>query len=144
MKQKYVVFTMNSEKFAVEINKVREICLPTKITPIPATPKHIMGLMLERNVAVSIIDLKAKLNIARKEEYEDRVIIMMTFEETREELKMHKTYGFMVNEVLSIIEIDDSEIDVPNPFIKNDKEYISGFIKENGSIIIVLNTDKIL
>ncbi|MBF0492520.1 MAG: purine-binding chemotaxis protein CheW [Deltaproteobacteria bacterium] len=54
---------LSGECYAVDALLVRDIVVPTSITPLPFVPKHIVGVMNLRGAVLSICDLRSFLGI---------------------------------------------------------------------------------
>ncbi len=69
--QEYLVFSLGSEEYAVDILKVQEIRGYENVTRIANAPDFIKGVTNLRGVIVPIVDLRIKFNLD-KVEYEGR------------------------------------------------------------------------
>src|SRR6185295_16606947 len=58
-----LVFVLGSEEYAVDILKVQEIRGFDKVTPIPAAPAYLKGIVNLRGVIVPVIDLRLKFQL---------------------------------------------------------------------------------
>src|SRR5687768_5612180 len=55
--EKYVIFFLNEELYAVSARYVTEVIVPPKITPLPKTPEWFLGIANLRGNIISVIDL---------------------------------------------------------------------------------------
>ena len=59
----YVTFLLAGEEYGVEILRVQEIRGWDSVTPIPNTPKHVLGVLNLRGAVVLIIDLRKRFDL---------------------------------------------------------------------------------
>ncbi len=84
--EKYIVFFLDSEMYAVPAKQVAEIFQPLNITPLPNVPKWLLGITNFRNDIISVVDLnklwqkdtmpinpKSKLVVLRTENDDSRI-----------------------------------------------------------------------
>ncbi|MBN2734889.1 MAG: chemotaxis protein CheW [Methanomicrobiaceae archaeon] len=140
-----VVFEMNKSYYALDISLVREIVEVMEITPIPRMPPYIAGILNLRGEVTKIINLNILLNIPEKNGEESKKIMILTSEESG-----GPKQGIIVDNVRSVIQIDESKIDNMSSAFKSDL-YIKGIIKEKSDtekgddrLIIWLDLVKIL
>ncbi len=56
--EKYIVFFLDTETYAVPSRQVAEIFQPLAITPLPNVPKWLLGITNFRNDIISVVDLQ--------------------------------------------------------------------------------------
>lgn len=55
--EKYVIFFLNEEIYAVSAKYVMEVIVPLRLTPLPKTPEWFLGIANLRGNIISVIDL---------------------------------------------------------------------------------------
>jgi len=60
----FLRLSLGSEKYAVQINAVREILQMVSTTPLPLMPAFVRGVMNLRGAVVPVVDLGARLELA--------------------------------------------------------------------------------
>lgn len=60
-----LAFMLGNERYAVEVNHVREIYPLEQITPVPRTPAFVVGVFSARGRLISVIDLHAFFGLPR-------------------------------------------------------------------------------
>lgn len=129
-----VVFEVNKEKFGIEIVFSREILNNRKITPLPAMPPHILGMLSVRNQVIPVISLNRmifKIDGTRTDE--TKVIIV----EHRD-----SAVGLMVDRILAVKNFGSEEFeDLRHSMISEEKKYMAGIIKDKGEIITLLKAE---
>jgi len=63
----YVCFGLGDAKYAVPMNRVREVSLVGEVTSVPQAPVHIVGLVNLRGAILPAIDLRARLGLPMEE-----------------------------------------------------------------------------
>lgn len=141
-----IEFSLGKDLFAIDIQHVREIVEYKRIRPLPNTRAHIRGIIDLRGEITTIIDLA--LFLSQKSDLPDekkRIIILDTGD-------MSQKTGILVDNVHSVLAIDQTMIDSSVHQGYDDSGYIQGIIRmrsaDNASakteLIIWLNIMQIL
>ncbi|HBG37869.1 MAG TPA: chemotaxis protein CheW [Clostridiaceae bacterium] len=134
---KVVVFKIDNEEFAVSIIQVERILGYTEPTKIPESPDFIKGVITYQDEILPIMDLKKKFNLSDTKLKDNPKIVVVKSED--------KKVGLIVDLVSEVMNVDDSMIEEAPSIVKGiSNEYISGMIKLNDRIIILIDTEKIL
>jgi purine-binding chemotaxis protein CheW len=102
-KFKVVEFVLGEQVFAFNLLDVREIVECPTITQIPNADASILGIIDLRGNVTTIIDLKTKLNMEQGGENTNSYVIVLDEEDAKT--------GINVDEVLTVSEYDDDQID---------------------------------
>jgi len=134
--QKFAVFKISDEKFAIAIERVVEILKMQKLFSIPGLPDFLSGVMNVRGTIVPIIDLRRRFGMKSSGGKKERLIIVKFDKEK---------IGFHVDEINEILTLEDQEIFKSPSIFKGFKtEYMTGLGKRDENIIILLNIDNVL
>lgn len=132
--QSFLTFSLNKEEFAIPLLKVCEvIAKPEKITPIPQSPKHFVGIINLKGKIISIINLKEKLEIKNNVfSLPNAAVIVLELN--------NKSFGILidqVNEVVSTRYYTQS----PKPEITSiqNTDYISSILRKDNRILLELD-----
>lgn len=137
LENKYVIFKLEDEYYGINIDSVIAIEKMENITRIPNSPDYVKGVINLRGEVVTLIDLKAKLNMESSEDSNNSRIIVVSTEEI--------VAGLIVDSSSEVIEIKPSDIDNPPEDAENGTLiYTNGIGKVNGRLIILLELTKIL
>jgi len=137
----YLTFYLDEEEYGIEILKVIEIIGLQEITPVPKTPEYVKGVLNLRGIIHPIIDLKQRFSMGEIEPTKETCIIIVVIEkgETNEQM------GIIVDKVHEVKDIDGEVIDeAPDLGTQFDSEFILGMAKEDDSVTILLDIEKIL
>jgi len=133
----FVIFRLVREWYGVEITKVKEVIRVGKITYLPSSPEHIVGIVSLRGNILSVTDLKKILNLPHEDLTEKTRIIAI-------ESGIVET-GFLVDEVVESIEVPVTKIEVPLLTIPAEgAKYIEGQCKVNDKLIALISVEKVL
>ncbi|SPF49961.1 Chemotaxis signal transduction protein [Candidatus Desulfosporosinus infrequens] len=130
--RQFIQFKLGLHDYAVEMNCIREIIKPVKVTQLLGAPAYIQGIAKVRDGVVTIVDLRKKFNIVPTDEGEPRIMIFESNSETEK-------IGLWVDDVVEIVESNSIE---PIPSIIH-RGSIKEILKLNDAIIPVMDIDKL-
>lgn len=132
-----VIFTLNNELCSVEASLVYKIEKYSEVSLIPQMPDYISGLFNLRGRVVPVIDLNKKFNLGESLITKKTKIIITQ--------KDNQLYGFMVNNVIEIINLDEESVDKSEAIIKvNNQNYIKGIGKKNDKLFSIIDLNEVL
>jgi purine-binding chemotaxis protein CheW len=139
-----VTFEMYGEAFALPILDVREIILPTAVTPVPQAPAFVEGVINLRGQIIPVVDLRKRFGLAPATSgKEDQRIIVV-------ELGSNIVIGLIVDAVREVERLPSDSILPPPALVAGSigAEYIKGISNHEDKMIIhidmrrVFNTDE--
>ncbi|MCX7951681.1 MAG: chemotaxis protein CheW [Clostridiales bacterium] len=134
---KVVIFQLNKEEFAININQVERILGYIEPTSIPESPVYIKGVIQYQDTILPIMDLKIRFNKLDMNSYVNPKIIVVKNNE--------QSIGLIVDDVEEVLDINAHEIESTPDIVKlNKNKYINGIIKKDNRIIMLLDAEKIL
>ena len=104
-KDKYLSFKIGNEEYAIEIKYVIEIIGIQKITSVPNIKKFIKGIINLRGNIIPVIDVRMRFKMDTID-YDDRTCIVVIDAD-------NVSIGLIVDEVLEVLNIDESRISPP-------------------------------
>ena len=132
-----VSFELGGELYGIEITKVREIILITEITQIPQTPPYVKGLINLRSTVIPVIDLRALFGLPEEELGDDSRIMVIQ--------AAGRTIGIVVDAVSEVLRVKKEQIAPPPPTVAQlGREYLTGLVRLDRQLLILLDIDKIL
>ncbi|MBC7533903.1 MAG: purine-binding chemotaxis protein CheW [Oligoflexus sp.] len=134
---RFLVFNLNDESYAVPLLKVREVIAQTEITPVPYTPAHFKGVMNLRGQVISVIDMRLKFKMKAKDASGETAIIILDLSPV--------SLGVVVDSVTSVVALNEDQIS-PSPEIESSisTDYITGIVRMDGKLILILEIEKTL
>lgn len=139
--QQLLTFSIKNENYGISILKVREVIGMMNIIKIPKAPNFIKGIINLRGSVIPIMDLRTKFGM-EQQEYDEETCIIITNVVVN---NLNKLIGVIVDRVSEVITIQNEEIcDVPQYSLDSDNNAISGIGKIKGTIVIILDIDKVI
>lgn len=135
--ERYLVFSLNGEEYAVPLLKVKEVIALTDITPVPYTPPYFKGIMNLRGQVFSVIDLRLKFKMSKAEVTSETAIIILDLSPL--------SLGVVVDSVDSVLAVEAKDFDPP-PEIEGQvqMDYLMGVTKKDKKLILLLNIERTL
>lgn len=132
-----VSFRLDQEEYGIEITKVQEIILIGEITRVPQAPDFIKGLINLRSTVIPIVDLRLRFNLNQQAQSDETRIMVVNV--------AGKTIGIIVDAVNEVLRISNDQIAPPPPTVAGlGREYLTGLVKLDKRLLILLDIDKIL
>ena len=132
-----VSFRLGHEEYGIEITKVQEIILMGEITRVPQTPDYIKGLINLRSTVIPIVDLRLRFGLPEEDVTDETRIMVVNVS--------GKTIGIVVDAVSEVLRISKEQISPPPPTVAGlGQEYLTGLVKLENRLLILLEIDKIL
>ena len=131
--KRYLFFVMGKERYALEVDAIREIiALPKRFTAIAESEKEILGMISLREDLLVVADLRLYYDFAVVPSEKNRIIVSQ---------HMGRHIGLAVDE---IVDIQDVEIDCIEGLPENFKDKkISGVLHIDDALISIVNTEVI-
>jgi len=132
----YIVFRLNEEKFAANINNIASITEYASITPLPNGPEYVDGLLNLRGDIIPVVNLKKRFNMDTAKNVDQRIIIAQD-----DDFQI----GYLVDDASQSMSVSEKNI-LPPPKIalKKDNQYISEVCIHDNELIIVVDLKNVL
>jgi len=132
-----VSFRLAQEEYGIQITKVQEIILMGDITRVPQTPEYVKGLINLRSTVIPIVDLRLRFGLPVGDVTDETRIMVVNV--------AGKTIGIIVDAVSEVLRINKDQIAPPPPTVAGlGREYLTGLVKLDKRLLILLDIDKIL
>jgi len=139
--QQLLTFTLDQERYAVEISKVREVLEFISCNRVPRTPEHVRGMINLRGNIVPVIDLRLKLGLGRTERTVNTCVIITDIQVDGEPLIL----GALADSVQEVIELESTAIAQPPKMgTRVDTRFIRGMGKREDQFLIILDIERVL
>ncbi|MFW5855867.1 MAG: chemotaxis protein CheW [Bacillota bacterium] len=133
----YVIFQLGPEEYGIEINMVKEIIKPTRITNVPNTDEHVLGVINLRGQIVPVVDLRNRFDFDNEKISENQRIITVEVSNT--------LIGLMVDDVNEVLWLNEEEIEPPPEVAGGIKqEYLKGVGKVDERLLVLINLEQLL
>ena len=132
-----LIFELNDEYYAANIDDVERILRFKNATPMPDAPDFVEGVINYEDIVLPIIDLKKKFNLKYIKSTEEQKVISMKIGENK--------LGIIVDSVCEVSNIDMKKYEeAPDIALDSTRNYVKRLIKLEDKIIILINADNIL
>ncbi|MBF0155062.1 MAG: chemotaxis protein CheW [Magnetococcales bacterium] len=136
----YLTFMLDSEIFAVDIAKVREVLEYTNITKVPRTPGFMCGIINLRGSVVPVVDMRLKFSMEHSERTVNTCIIIVEIVQDDEVTEI----GALADSVKEVMELEHSKIEPPPKIgTKLRSDFLKGMGKHNDQFIMILDINRI-
>jgi len=134
----YLACKIRDEVYAINVKYIQRIIEYPEITSIPNMPPSYLGIIDAHGEALPLIDSQVILGLPHTKLKKESVIIVIEIYSKGEEKKL----GFLVNEVLAVVEIKDEEIKA-TPSLENSKMCgaIEGIVHRKEYFLLMLNPE---
>jgi purine-binding chemotaxis protein CheW len=120
-----VEFELGGERYALDIQLVREIVEMMQITPIPRAPPFISGVINLRGEITNIMNLNTLLGLANQQIRDNQKIIVLV-----PEAAGGSNVGIIVDDVSSVMQVPEDDIDhIGEGFASDFSSFVKGIIK---------------
>ena len=149
MNKSYITIKIENYLFGIDVSYVREVNRYIDISPVSLAPDFITGLMNLRGQIITIIDPGVRLGFGKREVCKaSRCVVIKTASELSNSsmtTNLNETVGILVNAVGDIVIVDDETIENLPPNLSDlDNEYISGVVKLENDLLLILKIDTLL
>ena len=124
-----------SERFGVNVFKVREVLLCPKLTSMPKLHQAVVGVSYIRGQTISVIDLSYAVGGKRTENIDKCYVIVAEYSRS--------VQGFLVSGVERIVNINWDKV-MPPPQGMGKNNYLTAITEIDGGIVEILDLEKIL
>lgn len=133
----FLVFSLGSEDYAIDILKVQEIRGYENVTRIANAPDFIKGVANLRGVIVPIVDLRIKFRLEDITYDEQTVVIVVGIEE--------RTVGIVVDAVSDVMSLSPDQIKPAPEFgVSMPVDYLSGLGNLEDRMLVLVDIEKLL
>jgi purine-binding chemotaxis protein CheW len=132
-----LVFILSGDEYGVDILKVQEIRGYDKVTPIPAAPDYVKGVINLRGTIVPVIDLRVKFRLAEVRYDQFTVVVILRL--------ASRVIGVVVDGVSDVMALTASEVRAaPQLGTVVDASFISGVATQGERMVLLLDIEKLL
>ncbi|WP_102692838.1 chemotaxis protein [Rummeliibacillus pycnus] len=131
-----VEFEVGSNKFGINVIKVKEIIQPIPVTFIPHAHPHVEGIIQLRGEVLPVVDMKKVLGLMNTPYGDQQKYIVAEFNRQR--------VVFHVDNVTQIHRISWDQIEKPSDMYQGGNSQVIGVIKRNDVMLLLLDFEKIM
>lgn len=125
------------ENYAMPIEQVREIRTVERITKVPRSEPHVLGIMNLRGLIIPVIDIKKKLKLdSQKTQGTKQRILVADLSGS--------LMGLLVDEVDQVIRISEKDLETPPQGTFDSYHYIKAIAKVDEKLVLLLDVNSLL
>ncbi len=136
--EQYLTFVLDGELFALPILSVQEIRGWERVSAIPRTPAHVLGVINLRGTVVPVVDVRARLGMAPREVTATTVVIVVRIPASGGAI----TVGCVVDAVSDVVDLDPAHVG-PAPDICGtiDRHFVRGVTTLDARLMLLLDLE---
>ncbi|WP_391120598.1 chemotaxis protein [Psychrobacillus sp. L3] len=131
-----VEFQVGSNKFGINVIKVKEIIQPIPVTFIPHAHQHVEGIVQLRGEVLPVVNMARVLGLPEVVKNEQEKYIVAEFNKQR--------VVFHVDNVTQIHRISWDQIEKPSDIYQGSASHVIGVIKRDEEMILLLDFERII
>ncbi|RAV22727.1 chemotaxis protein CheW [Paenibacillus contaminans] len=135
---KVIVFTLGSEEYGVEVEKVKTIERMMPMTRVPKTFHFVKGVINLRGVVTPIIDLRGRFGLEETEPTDQTRIIIININDIE--------VGMVVDSASDVIDLESETVEDPPEIVGGVKaKYLRGVARiGDDRLLVLLNLEEVL
>jgi purine-binding chemotaxis protein CheW len=136
-KKQFSTFVADRLLFGVEVEKVQEVIRYQEMTRVPLAPPVVKGLINLRGQIVTAVDLRRRLGLRDRASTDLPMNVIVRHEDG--------AVSLLVDEIGDVLEVEEEAFELPPGTLSGEvRELIRGVYKLKDSLLIALDTDKML
>jgi purine-binding chemotaxis protein CheW len=134
-------FVIAGDEYAIPLARVHELAPEAGITPLPATPPFVLGLLSLHGAAVPVLDLQLRFRGTAAADVAHRSVLVL-------QLPIHGTcrlVGVAIDALGRVLQVDESQLQPP-PALDTviSLEFLTGVLEREGRFLYALDVDRLL
>jgi purine-binding chemotaxis protein CheW len=130
-----VVFILDGQRYALLLPAVERVVRAVEVTPLPAAPKIVLGMINVGGRIVPVIDVRKRFHLPEKGmDVNDHLIIARTAK---------RMVALLADSVSTTVEIQADEV-IHSSKILPRMEYVDGVAKLEDGMVLIHDLDKFL
>ena len=136
-KKQFSTFVVDRLLFGVEVEKVQEVIRYQAMTRVPLAPPVVKGLINLRGQIVTAVDLRGRLGLPPRATSDLPMNVVIRHDDG--------AVSLLVDEIGDVLEVEEEAFELPPGTLTGEmRELVRGVYKLKGSLLIALDTDKVL
>jgi len=130
-----IVFTIDGQRYGVDLWIVKRVVLVVEITPVPGMPDKVIGIVNFEGTIIPVIDTRKLINApAREIELSDQLVILQS---------PGKMIALLVDSVEGAIGYADAE-EIPMESVLPGTKVLRGILKDKEDLIFIQDFERFL
>jgi purine-binding chemotaxis protein CheW len=130
-----LLFALDERRFALALSSIERAVRVVDITPLPAAPSTVLGIVNVRGDVIPVYDLRRRFGLAEREiNLGDQLIIGRT---------ARQKVALLVDSVRGVLEVAEEKIAAAEKILP-DIEYVHGIVKLPDGLVLIHDLDRFL
>lgn len=131
----YLVFTLDEQKYALNLFDVEKVTRIAGLTPLPDAPDIVLGIINLQGRIIPVVNIRKRFNLPDREiEISNQMIMAHTSK---------RVLSLLVDAVEGIVERPEQEVILAEKILP-DMEYIEGVVKLEDGLILIHDIERFL
>lgn len=131
--ERYLAFQLGKEQYAIPLLQVKEVIEMSEPTPIPQTPSYFRGVINLRGQVISVLDLRAKLELSKVENGPKTAIIIL-------DIEPQLCLGVIVDRINSVLAFQAEDLSPPPDTLSSTKhQYLTNVARRDKRMTLILD-----
>ena len=136
MANQYTTFFLGETYLGIDVLRVREILVRQNMTPVPKSPRSVLGLINLRGQIVTAVDLRDRMGMGSLDEVEEPMNVVIRTKEG--------PVSLLVDAVGDVMSVSDKTLEpTPDNVSGPARKFVSGVHKLDGKLLAVLDVDRL-
>lgn len=133
----YVTVTIGGQLFGLPIERVQDVFMPGRLTPVPLAPEEIAGVLNLRGRIVTAIDMRCRLGMARRAEQGEPMAVGIDCD--------GESYGLIIDAVGEVLRLRlDGREPVPVNLDTRLAAVSAGVHRLDDQLLVILDVERLL
>lgn len=131
----FVVFTLDEQRFGLELTAVERVVRRVEITPLPKAPEIVLGVVNVRGRVIPVVDIRRRFRLPeRRPALSDQIIIARTAQ---------RAVALAVDATIEVLDRPQEDI-IEALRVLPGIEYVEGVLKLKDGLILIHDLNRFL
>ena len=130
-----VVFTLDGQRYALDLSMVERVERIVEITPLPRSPDIVLGVVNVRGDVIPAVNVRKRFRLPEREiSLSDQLIVANT---------SVRTMALVVDEVIGVLAVSGAAV-IDGGDILPGMDYVEGVVKLSDGMVLIHDLEKFL
>lgn len=130
--ERYLAFLLGKEQYAIPLLQVKEVIEMSEPTPLPESPPYFKGIINLRGQVISVLDLRAKLQLQKIENGPKTAIIILDIDPS-------VSIGVIVDRINSVLAFHSEDVSAAPDSMSGKDNYVTGVARRDNHLTLILD-----
>lgn len=133
----YVTVTIGGQLFGLPIERVQDVFMPGRLTPVPLAPEEIAGVLNLRGRIVTAIDMRCRIGMAKRTEQGEPMAVGIDCD--------GESYGLIIDAVGEVLRLkEENREPVPVNLDTRLAHVSAGVFRLEDQLLVILDVERLL